>query len=184
MYCVLRKVFKCEKRHPKTCSFKRDYGYCKFKEYCRFNHSKPKNIIAIDEKILVIEKEVKNLQSCTKPNSYIDKLEEKINAMGQSMEKKIETFENKMDNQRKDLEEKNAKISELEIRLDEVEKKQKNEKLARERKIKDLESTIKGMNTKKKEACETFQCSECGFESKSRNGLKTHKARMHTTTKY
>ena len=77
-----------------------------------------------------------------------------------------------------------GKIAELEIRLDEVEKKQKNEKLARERKIKDLESTIKGMNTKKKEACETFQCSECGFESKSRNGLKTHKARMHTTTIY
>ena len=30
---------------------------------------------------------------------------------------------------------------------------------------------------------DVFKCSECEFESKSRGGLKTHKARMHTKTK-
>ena len=41
------------------------------------------------------------------------------------------------------------------------------------------------MTTKasKKSESEDFKCSECDFVSKSRSGLKTHKARMHTKTK-
>ena len=37
--------------------------------------------------------------------------------------------------------------------------------------------------TSKKSESEDFKCSECDFVLKSKNGLKTHKARMHTKTK-
>ena len=50
------------------------------------------------------------------------------------IENKLEAFENKLDSQRIDLEEKNAKIATLEIRLEEVDKKQKNDKQQREKK--------------------------------------------------
>ena len=98
------------------------------------------------------------------------------------MEMKTEAFENKLDHQRRDLEKKNAKIADLEIRLEEVKKKEKNEKQIRERKMKDLENTIKGMTKEESNSTENFQCSECEFASKSQNGVKTHKARMHTKT--
>ena len=48
-------IFSCEKRHPKTCKYKRDYGYCKFQEYCRFNHEKPEDIIEVVKKMEIIE---------------------------------------------------------------------------------------------------------------------------------
>ena len=43
--------------------------------------------------------------------------------LAKKVEEKIEGFENMLDNQRKELEEKNAKISGLELRLSELEKK-------------------------------------------------------------
>ena len=34
---------KCNLRHPKVCSFYRDYKFCKFAEYCSFSHNIHKN---------------------------------------------------------------------------------------------------------------------------------------------
>ena len=87
-----------------------------------------------------------------------------------------------IDKQRKDLEEKNEQISSLELRLDDMERKIKSEKQAKDKKIKDLENIIKTKSCTDKEV-DVFKCSECEFESKSRGGLKTHKARMHTKRK-
>ena len=33
--CVVKE---CLNRHPEFCKFLRDYGYCKFGEYCKFSH--------------------------------------------------------------------------------------------------------------------------------------------------
>ena len=104
------------------------------------------------------------------------KLEEKV----ETLEKKIETQQKDFDNQRKDLEAKQSHILGLEIRLDELEKKYKSEKLAKDKKIKELENLVKN---KGKRDPDSFKCSECEFVSKSKNGLKTHKAKMHTKTK-
>ena len=103
-------------------------------------------------------------------------LEEKV----ETLEKKIETQQKDFDNQRKDLEAKKSHIHGLEIRLDELEKKFKSEKLAKDKKIKELENLVKN---KGKRDQDSFKCSECEFVSKSKNGLKTHKAKMHTKTK-
>ena len=95
-------VFNCEKRHPKICTFKRDYGYCKFAEYCRFNHDKPKEIVAVDEKISEIENRIKEMHDNSTPNG--------VEAQNDLIENKFALFENMISNQRKDLEEKNAQI--------------------------------------------------------------------------
>ena len=72
------------------------------------------------------------------------KLEElKVNHMGinnddlaQKAEEKLESLENMIDNQRKEIEEKNAKITGLEMRMEEIEKKFTEEKKKKDRKIK------------------------------------------------
>ena len=55
-------VYKCEKRHPRTCSYMRDHGRCKFTTYCKYNHKKVKNTIENTSKIAAIEKEISELK--------------------------------------------------------------------------------------------------------------------------
>ena len=166
-------IFNCEKRHPKICKYKRDYGYCKFKEYCKFSHEKPEDIMKFIEKFEIIEKQMKVLESRNSSEKTIDSISD-------IFEKKLKNLESKVDHQRKDLDTKNSQILGLEMKLDELEKKYKSDKLAKDKKIKELENIVKN---KGKRDQESFKCSDCEFVSKSKNGLKTHKAKMHTKTK-
>ena len=83
---------------------------------------------------------------------------------------------------RKALEEKDTQISGLEIRLDELENKFKEEKKGKDRKIKELESLLKNNQNKKTKMPENFKCSECDYETTTMKGMKTHKTRKHTKT--
>ena len=114
-------VFKCEKRDPKICSYYRDFRRCKFTVGCKFKHENQYEIFKKFER----------------------KLEElKANRMGminddraQKAEEKLDSLENMIDNQRKEIEEKNAKITGLEMRMEEIEK---NLQKKRRRKIEKL----------------------------------------------
>ena len=63
--------------------------------------------------------------------------------IAEKVEEKVEGFEKRLDNQRKELDEKNAKIGSFELRLDELEKKYLDEKKSKDRKIKELEHAVK-----------------------------------------
>ena len=54
-------------------------------------------------------------------------------------------------------------------------------KKIKDKKIKDLELSIKKKSVQK-ESPEDFRCSDCEVVSKTKRGLKTHKARIHTKT--
>ena len=61
-------VKKCLLRHPKICKFLRDYGYCKFGEWCFFSHKpfeiknniEKKEFEELKENIDKIDKEIKS----------------------------------------------------------------------------------------------------------------------------
>ena len=129
-------IFSCEKRHPKTCKYKRDYGYCKFQEYCRFNHEKPVELIEVVNKMEIIEIKIETLKST-------DCSQDVLSLVSDMFEKKFEAIESKVNNQRKDLDAKNSQIHSLEVRLDELEKKYKTDKQASAKKIKELENIEK-----------------------------------------
>ena len=41
----------CSLRHPRTCRYYRDIGYCKFGEWCLFNHDESSNSMTDIQKI-------------------------------------------------------------------------------------------------------------------------------------
>ena len=54
----------CEKRHPKTCSFFKQYKMCKFGEFCKYKHEACENIFEkkILNEILEIKEKIKSLE--------------------------------------------------------------------------------------------------------------------------
>ena len=161
-------VYTCEKRHPRTCRNFRDVGYCKFTTYCKYEHSKHKHIEENSEKIAKLEKKIPS--------------DRNNDSLAKQVEVRMDNFEKMLNNQRKDLEEKNAQISSLEMRLNELEKKHADEKKSKDIKIKDLENALKSKTNDEKEE-EVFKCTECKFETVSKKGLSIHIKRKHTNLK-
>ena len=90
--------------------------------------------------------------------------------------------ENQIQNLKKDLENKNAQLNSLDIRVEELEKENKAQKKQQDKKLKELETLFKN-KSKKETNAEVFKCSDCEFEAKTKGGLKTHMARVHTKNK-
>ena len=127
-------VSKCEKRHPKICRYYRDYKRCKFTVGCLYKHE---NQFEIFEKF---EKKLKEVKC-----NHSDK---DIQEITTNVDEKFERMENKIELQRKQIEESNAKIAGLELRLGELEMKYSNDKKSKDKRIKDLENLIKIKNEK------------------------------------
>ena len=74
-------VFSCEKRHPRQCIYQRDFGRCKFTTSCKYDHRKPRDILENSNKIIDIQKKLDN---------FVD--------LGKHVERKMETFDNTVNN--------------------------------------------------------------------------------------
>ena len=157
-------VYKCEKRHPRICRYYRDFKWCKFTVGCKFKHENQHEIL---EKL---EKKIKEIKC--------DHKEEEVAKIAENYERKLESIEIKLENQRKEIEEKDTKIASLEIRLHELEKKFVNEKKAKERKLIDLENSIKSKS--EKQTKDNFKCEHCDYETSSERVLNIHVKRKHT----
>ena len=174
----------CNKRHPNPCKFG---PRCQFdrKNECMYLHvtfaSDDGKINALSQKFTSqIEKLENNLLKMEKDlelkNSEIKNVQKKYLAL----EKEIS--ENQLKNVKEDLKSKNAHINSLEIRVDELEKENKSQKKQHDKKLKELENLFKN-KYKKETNVEVFKCSNCEFEAKTKGGLKTHMARVHTKNK-
>ena len=89
--------------------------------------------------------------------------------MNVNLEKKFETFTNKIVTLKRSLDDKEKEILALETRLNEKQN-YVNEKL------KEIESKLKVKEQS------VFKCEECNFSSLSEQGLKTHNKRKHMKT--
>ena len=99
-------IFNCDKRHPKCCNFQREFGRCKYLTYCKYDHRKPRHIREVNKSLEEMRKTIDN---------YIKKTKEPVSdTIAKHVEKKIETFENQMQALKKVIEEKDAKIIQLE----------------------------------------------------------------------
>ena len=144
---------KCEEEN---CD-KRHPFQCKYGIHCRFNKK----------------------NKCLYAHVTLASDDGKLDALDKAFNKRVNELENSIVSMQNELIGKDSIISGLELRLDELEKKQKNYQQIKDKKIKDLENVIKKKSIQE-QSHEDFRCSKCDFVSKTKNGLKTHKARMHT----
>ena len=88
-------VFNCEKRHPRTCQYYKEYKRCKFTTYCLFKHDIESDTSEIEKKIKEnglklkeIEKKLKKIESIeTKMVSDLD--------LAKEVDKKMEALKRK-----------------------------------------------------------------------------------------
>ena len=135
-HCVVKE---CLLRHPKICKYLRDYGYCKFGEWCYFSHKlliKNYNIDNNDIKELNDKLNDLNLKIKTCETNIMDKakeIEALENKLGEKdsieqhdeivkkMDGKIETFEGKLNTMKLCLENKDEYINNLEAKVKNME---------------------------------------------------------------
>ena len=77
------------------------------------------------------------------------------------------------------LEEKDSRITSLENKLENLEKRSKEKENQKDKRITNLENVLKKQQ-KKESAVEKFNCTQCDFTTTSKQGLKTHVKRKHT----
>ena len=192
-------ILNCDKRHPRSCNFFREYRRCKFLDFCRYEHVEPfseKLIEQLDDKIKVFEKllEKKDVEN----KSLKKEIESNKNRM-ESLEKKLNSMENMLENivvkvDKTDnleiLETKNKIFREqtrdcfkiLAAKIDEevidgmgFEKEMINfydENIDEQSKTDLLEETFNNPSI-------GYPCENCDFIGKSKSGLKTHQKKKH-----
>ena len=91
-------IQKCSSRHPRTCRYYRDIGYCKFGKWCLFKHNEISNnvkeIQQITDKLKSIEKKIEEKDESI---DTLEKVIEEIKAnqtdeLVKSVDSKIEHF--------------------------------------------------------------------------------------------
>ena len=106
----------------KICRYFTDHKFCKFGEWCCFEHKNSEEDFKRDfDKCNIIENKVNNLEIL-----LIDK-DQVVNTLGTEIEKKVEAFEINLKTLKECIAEKDAQIEALERNLTEMELRLKSE---------------------------------------------------------
>ena len=142
----------CTLRHPRKCSFYRDFKRCKFNEWCKYDHFDNDNDVQILRNQLDENKR------------KIHDLEEKIKSKDKDIEDqilRIESIEKSF-------------TEEIVVRLETLEKSI----IEKDKVIQELVNKVESFE--KKIPVDKLICKLCSFEAKSVSGLKVHMRRKHT----
>ena len=153
-------ILRCSLRHPKICRYFRDFGMCKFGEWCLFRHELKVNKEmedmkrALELKVETCENDLRTLQTCLgQKDLLISKLEERL----QYFEKTLKLHSDKIN----DLDEKLKPceaVNDLDNKVKNLEEKQTN--------------LIEESNGK-------YKCNQCDFTTYHKKGLNIHRKKMH-----
>ena len=199
--CVVKE---CLHRHPKCCKFLRDYGYCKFGEYCKFSHK------AFGMKSDVEKEELKKLKE------KLENLEKEINSKDElikDLEIEIKLHESKFEKINKklnSLKQRESDLTDLQVKTNYLEEATKVNSKDTTEKIERIENTLKQIQDSLKKVIdrdhiptivneevstnsnlenfeneqakhiESLKCDYCDFIGKTEGGLKTHMRYKHT----
>lgn len=176
------KVFDCEKRHPRTCSYFKEYRRCKFTTFCLFKHQTGNDLNDIIEKMKKNEKELNEIEHKLKKLSDVEK---KLEAFEKENQEMYANLEGQLKGLAKRFDEKETQIAILEKRLEQTENKlakqiqEKNKHIkSLDNKVQNLENKLEVKTTEQKE--DKMKCEHCDFTTNSSQGLKVHLKRKHT----
>ena len=156
----------CEKRHPNPCKF----GIrCTFerKNICLYSHV---TTASADINMKALE----------------NKVSKKFEVLENKFTEKFALFESQINNLRKDLDIKDKHIMSLETKIENMVKEEQVYKKLQEKTIKDVENSFKLKKSKEKTSVtnvpeDLVKCDHCDFTSTTKQGLKIHNTRVHST---
>ena len=149
----------CNLRHPKLCSFFRDYKYCKFFDDCSFSHKIHENLND------ALEKE-------------IDDIKENLNLLKEQAsdkDKQIVKMENEIKEKENLMRNIYTKLEENIVRIDTLETKVKKS----EDKIEYLEKKLEAVEKINQNLTINFPCDICDLIFKSESKLIEHTQETH-----
>ena len=124
--CVVKNcdMIVCEKRHPRSCKFYRDYGRCKFVDFCKYNHNDPPQDKSAKQfeikmthiEILVSEKEKEISKICQELSENKENLKE-LGEIVAKQEKVIKDLIENLENEKR-IKEKDKAVEIETIKLD------------------------------------------------------------------
>ena len=194
-------ILSCDYRHPQVCKFYRDFGRCKYSEYCFYAHvdkediseisrsltnkindlenkvnGKENDIIELSEKIKFLE--MKEAEQKNEIYDLIEKLNQKVESLLKNIEKEKDVkFENlaiKIDTLEKQVEET------IKHNFKEMSKKMENLAFEQNKVLRDTGGNVdeKVDETLNNQAT-GIKCDQCDFVAKTKTSLKTHKTKKH-----
>ena len=186
--------YKCNKRHPRECFFFRRFGRCKFGTFCSYAHSTSKEV-KLSEEVKDLKVEVLSLKEETiELKEIVKELRKEIKEISTNTNTEVET-------------EKDTNLNESDIRVNDMETIEKNKVSVEKVEISDMEtktdteeemcSKEDANENKSEETLDEIMKSQdlediirensglfCNFcpwgPAKTKKGLITHKAKMHS----
>lgn len=150
VYC---EIYSCEKRHPRKCNYFQRYSRCKFGEFCKYSHV---TLSKIGEKESTFE------------NKFVMEITE-LKSKNDDLKKEIQLIKNDINSILKEN-------RELKNALELLNNKKTEEQIV-------IQNADKNENDFAHSTVNTseigFNCDECGFMGKNKNGLKIHKTLKH-----
>ena len=175
-------IKKCNLRHPKKCKFFRDYGFCKFGEWCRFDQKVDIDASEADEKLNELREKLKKVENeLENNNKKIIKLEAEIHDMHLKFSEKEQTV-SKINKKYNFLKEKVTILFDLESKFENLEKKVEKMNDVSEKDI--GKDAISNKPVPVQTIGGEVQCDQCDFVAKNRFGLKIHFHKKHSTANF
>ena len=145
---------RCSLRHPKTCRYYRDIGYCKFGEWCYFKHENGTSK-EIEEKVKILDAKFETIKKCiSEKDEVIENLKNKILIL----EEKLLELEKLLGQTKESID--------LDDKIKDIEEKQNNliEDSREKYKCNKCDFTTyfrKGLNIHKKKMHKVYSCVDC-----------------------
>ena len=189
-------ITKCKFRHPHVCKYYRDFGRCKYSEFCLYAHIDKENISDISR---TLNNKIEDLEiNIQKKDKDIEGFSHRIESLEMKMieqqHKSDKMFENLLKISEKERENLKIKIDTMERQFEETLKlnfKNMNEKIeklvSKQKEV--VKETTKQVNEKVEEdslvtsfnnPVQGIKCDQCDFVAKTNSSLKTHKTKKHT----
>ena len=159
-------ISKCRSRHPNMCTYFRDYGKCKFGDWCSYQH-KREGVNQCESKYKELYEKIIELEEVmVDKDKQIRDLTEKIDLM---------KISDKFDMIQKLIEDKSKEIVDIQMKLDNIEDKSVINSVTEDQET----ETIENLDMTFCNASVTFNCEECEFVAKNSTGLKIHRKAKH-----
>ena len=177
----------CNLRHPRNCKYFLQYRYCKFGQFCRFNHEE-KGKEHTNEEIDILKLDLEKLkQEIHEKDKNINRKDDLANRI-EDIEKENKDLKNNIEEIKEENESLRNELAVNDMLFESFKERMRDKYLYN---TEDEESDYESDDNIREKRREIFRrrkaeernnlnlCQVCNFKAKNASGLKTHKRMKH-----